>query len=171
LLELARYIELNPVRAGMVARPADWSWSSFAATMGIFDAPGWLQSDLVLNHFGSDREANRNAYEQFVLQGMHGGSPLRGVKSQLLLGDETFRASVATTQVAGDRYEIKRAQRRAVSYPLPAYFSRYNDPKEAMARAYLSRDYSMPEIAVHARVSVKTVSRAVNSFARKKTAY
>jgi putative transposase len=31
LLAAARHIELNPVRAGLVARPADWPWSSAAA--------------------------------------------------------------------------------------------------------------------------------------------
>lgn len=35
LLVAARYVENNPVKAGMVARPADWRWSSARAHLGI----------------------------------------------------------------------------------------------------------------------------------------
>ncbi|HEX8468102.1 MAG TPA: transposase [Allosphingosinicella sp.] len=34
LLACARYVELNPVRAGLVARAADWPWSSARAHLG-----------------------------------------------------------------------------------------------------------------------------------------
>jgi putative transposase len=34
LLELARYVVLNPVRVGMVKSPQQWRWSSYAAMMG-----------------------------------------------------------------------------------------------------------------------------------------
>ena len=39
LLELCRYVVLNPVRAGMVATPADWPWSSYGATAGLRTPP------------------------------------------------------------------------------------------------------------------------------------
>ena len=42
LLELARYIVLNPVRANMVRSPRDWPWSSYRATAGLIAAPDWL---------------------------------------------------------------------------------------------------------------------------------
>ena len=35
LLELARYVVMNPVRAGMVATPEDWRWGSYRATAGL----------------------------------------------------------------------------------------------------------------------------------------
>ena len=35
LLELARYVVLNPVRAGLVANPEDWPWSSYRAMVGL----------------------------------------------------------------------------------------------------------------------------------------
>jgi DNA-binding NarL/FixJ family response regulator len=66
--------------------------------------------------------------------------------------------------VPGDLAEIKREQRSAIIQPLHEYFDRYRNPKEAMVRAYLSQGYSMPEIARFARVSVKTVSRAIENF-------
>lgn len=164
LLELSRYIELNPVRAGMVADPVQWPWSSYRATMALTDGPAWLRSDAVLSHFGANRAAARQAYELFVASGLGQSSPLARVKNQLVLGDDAFCAHSAHPQPDGDLLEINRTQRRAAAMPLHAYFSAFRDPKEAMARAYQSLAYSMPEIARHARVSVKTVSRAIHAF-------
>ncbi len=45
LLELARYVVLNPVRAGMVVGPQDWPWSSYPAMCGQAPVPEWLQTD------------------------------------------------------------------------------------------------------------------------------
>ena len=39
LLELNRYIVLNPVRAGMVDSPRKWLWSSYLQTLGLADSP------------------------------------------------------------------------------------------------------------------------------------
>lgn len=48
LLELCRYVVLNPVRAKMVKQPVGWPWSSYRATAGERLAPGWLTTDWVL---------------------------------------------------------------------------------------------------------------------------
>ncbi len=54
LLTVIRYIHQNPVRAGMVQRPADWPWSSCSGYYGknIFP-PGLLDSELVLGMFST----------------------------------------------------------------------------------------------------------------------
>ncbi|KQV59848.1 MULTISPECIES: transposase [unclassified Duganella] len=164
LHELCRYIELNPVRAEMVAHPLKWPWSSYSAIMGIVDCPKWLQPDVALAHFGDHKVDARLAYEEFVMAGLGGASPLAAVSNHLILGDDDFQASVVGLPINGNPFEIKRAQRRAVARPLHDYFLEYCNAKEAMARAYFSLGYSMPEIARHAGVSVKTVSRAINDF-------
>ncbi|WP_020652224.1 transposase [Massilia niastensis] len=170
LQELSRYIELNPVRAGMVDLPLKWPWSSYAATMGLVDSPEWLRSDDVLAHFGSQGSDARLVYEQFVAAGIGKPSPLSAVSNQLLLGDKAFCAEVIGMHPEGDFLEIKRVQRRATMRPLYEYFVEYRDPKEAMAQAYFSLGYSMSEIARYAQVSVKTVSRAINMFGKNKPA-
>ena len=48
LLELCRYIVLNPVKAGMVKRPEHWLWSSYKATAGMSKADGFLSMDWIL---------------------------------------------------------------------------------------------------------------------------
>jgi hypothetical protein len=55
LLELVRYIVLNPVRAGMVGEPGDWPWSSYRPTVRAVAKPPWLMTDWLLSAFDSDR--------------------------------------------------------------------------------------------------------------------
>ncbi|HEY8974028.1 MAG TPA: transposase [Burkholderiaceae bacterium] len=45
LLEACRYVDLNPVRAGLVASPLQWRWSSYAAHVGRAPVPAWLATD------------------------------------------------------------------------------------------------------------------------------
>jgi REP element-mobilizing transposase RayT len=67
LLELVRYIVLNPVKAGCVTFPGDYRWSNYRATAGLAPAPSWLEIDWTLEQFHPhDRVAAREAYRQFV---------------------------------------------------------------------------------------------------------
>lgn len=56
LLELTRYVVLNPVRAGLVSAPGDWPWSSDRAMIGTSPVPNWLAVDGLLSQFGEVRE-------------------------------------------------------------------------------------------------------------------
>jgi REP element-mobilizing transposase RayT len=75
LLELARYIVLNPVRAGMCAAAADWPWSSYGASVGATDAPTFLALDWLLSQFGRQPDAARATYAAFVSAGPIRASP------------------------------------------------------------------------------------------------
>jgi REP element-mobilizing transposase RayT len=55
LLEVLRYVVLNPVRAKMVERPDDYRWSSYRATAGFEAAPDWLALDELVPWFGDDQ--------------------------------------------------------------------------------------------------------------------
>lgn len=65
LLELLRYIHLNPVRAGMVASPADYRWSSHGAYAGGA-RPDWLTLDRLLALFGLSAGTAHTAYARFM---------------------------------------------------------------------------------------------------------
>jgi len=65
-LNVLRYDALNPVRAGMVARPEDYPWSSHRAVLGLTQAPGWLAVDDLLVQFGPQRDLARANYKSFV---------------------------------------------------------------------------------------------------------
>jgi REP element-mobilizing transposase RayT len=65
LLELTRYIHLNPVRAGLVESPAQYPWSSHHAYVGK-RAENWVTTDFVLGMFNADRARAVSAYCAFL---------------------------------------------------------------------------------------------------------
>jgi hypothetical protein len=97
LLELVRYLHLNPVRAGMATNPLEFPWSSHRAYCGKENIP-WLSTDLTLSAFGKRRDAARRKFLQFVLEALdeghrpefHGGI---GVDSRIL-GNDSFTGKV-----------------------------------------------------------------------------
>jgi putative transposase len=70
LLELSRYVVLNPVRARMVSEPGDWPWSSYRSMTGQADSPEWLQTDALLAQFGKQRDDAVLRYIDFVRAGV-----------------------------------------------------------------------------------------------------
>ncbi len=75
LLELCRYVVLNPVRAGMARHPKDYPWSSYCATAGLKKKLDFLSTDWILAQFGNDRKQAQPKYRRFVLAGISEGSP------------------------------------------------------------------------------------------------
>jgi REP element-mobilizing transposase RayT len=69
LLELARYVVLNPVRAGLVARASDWPWSSYRAMVGMEPSAPWLETDWILGQFSRQLTEARKGYAAFVMEG------------------------------------------------------------------------------------------------------
>jgi REP element-mobilizing transposase RayT len=65
LKELVRYIHLNPVRAGVVAAPSLYRWSSHHAYAGS-RAQSWVTTDFVLGIFGHERASAVAAYKKFL---------------------------------------------------------------------------------------------------------
>jgi REP element-mobilizing transposase RayT len=101
LLQLTRYIHLNPVRAGLAADPADYPWSSHRAYLGLASVP-WLSTEFALRMLGADVDAARTAYLKLI--GL-GGDPsdskqfCRGDSGDCrLLGPDDFK--VAATGAA-----------------------------------------------------------------------
>ena len=66
LLELTRYIALNPVRAGLSRHPSDWPWGSYRATIGHAPKPAFLSVERLLGIFSPNVRAARAQYAEFV---------------------------------------------------------------------------------------------------------
>jgi putative transposase len=99
LLACMRYIELNPVRAGMVTHPADYCWSSYCSN-AMGHASEVLQPHEVYRSLGATLPARHSAYRDLFQQAL----------DQALLND--IRATVQTgTPLANDglREQIERA--------------------------------------------------------------
>lgn len=113
LLELCRYVVLNPVRAGIVPHPKAYPWSSYRATAGMATAPAWLTVDWILEQFGQRRGVAQDKYRQFVAEGVQEPTrPWEHLVGQVYLGSDAF---VRDVQRYGTRQmtetEIPRAQR------------------------------------------------------------
>ena len=94
-VELSRYLHLNPCRAGLVERPQQWRWSSYAGYVDPRRALGWVTYDRVLGEFGrlrGGKAAVRRAYRRFVNAGLDGSleSPWEQAASGLVIGSEQF---------------------------------------------------------------------------------
>jgi putative transposase len=70
MLELTRYLALNPVRAGLTTSPVSWPWSSYPALVGRCATPAFLDAGRVLRLFSSRRESARAILERFVTDGL-----------------------------------------------------------------------------------------------------
>lgn len=161
LLELARYVVLNPLRAGMVKDIADWHWSSYAAMLGTQAAPEWLQTDWILGQFSPQRRRAINLYIDFVRAGVGLPSVWQQLSGQVFLGSDRFLKRMQAMSDKAAIGEIPRTQRRPVAKPLSYYQTKHQDTKTAMAAAYATGDYTLQTIADHFGVHYATVSRAV----------
>jgi len=99
LLELIRYLHLNPVRSKIVNDPADYAWSSHGAYLKG-ETKGWLLVDEVLSHWGKSRAQAIGGYRRFVLDGLTEGhrDDLYQVIDQRYLGDDGFVERVQERQ-------------------------------------------------------------------------
>jgi REP-associated tyrosine transposase len=66
LLELARYIALNPVRGGLCPDASGWRWSSYAALAGERRRAPFLTCDWLLDKFGRERQRACEAFRTFI---------------------------------------------------------------------------------------------------------
>lgn len=162
LLELSRYIVLNPVRAGMVRSAKDWPWSSYRAITGQDVVPGWLQTEWLLAAFGKRKAKAVEAYRQFIKEGKGQSSPWGYLKSQIYLGDEEFIEKMQCL-IVGDKElsEIPSGQRRAAPKALAYYESSGVDRNDAIAKAYASGGYSMKEIGDYFGLHYSRISRII----------
>ncbi len=96
LLELSRYIHLNPVRTKQQHSLARYPWSSYWDYIGRRSAPAWLTRDVVLGEVGGVVRQAERRYQAFVEEGAKAGvsSPWGRVVAQMALGNERFVASV-----------------------------------------------------------------------------
>ncbi|MFV2032038.1 MAG: transposase, partial [Gammaproteobacteria bacterium] len=90
LLELSRYIVLNPVKADKVKQAGDWPWSSYRSITGKIPSPEWLSGDYLLAQFGKERRTAIKQYKAFVLAGLKNGPIWGKVSNQIYLGDASF---------------------------------------------------------------------------------
>jgi REP element-mobilizing transposase RayT len=143
LLELCRYVVLNPVRAGVVRTARGWPWSSYRATAGLTEAPEWLETGWTLEQFGRTRAKSTEAYRRFVAEGR--GSryePWGQVIRQVYLGSEGFRREISA-RLKGKT--LGRGVPKGQTQPFPPKIER---AEEAVRRVF---GVSMEELTQRSR--------------------
>lgn len=164
LLELTRYVVLNPVRAGMVETPEQWCWSSYQAMTGTTPAPKWLAVDGLLSQFGKGRKKAIRRYRKFVIEGME-QRIWDGLRQQIYLGGEAFvEKTQARMLVKGDSLSIPQAHRRPPPPALSQIEAQHKERNPAIAAAYATGAYSYREIGEHFGVHLATVGRIVRKM-------
>ena len=167
LLELCRYVVLNPVRAKMVQDPAPYAWSSYPAMVGSVPTPQWLHMDWLLSQLGQNHATARLQYAQFVAGGYGMASPWTALKGQVLLGTKSFVESLRPLiEKKGDFKEFPKAQRLLDRPELTTIFSveakMDKKVRDATIRtAYLEFKYSMAAIARQVGIHYSTVSKVI----------
>lgn len=167
LLELCRYLVLNPLRLKSVKNISRYRWSSYRATVGEVQAPSWLKTDWLLSHFGRSSAVAQRKYAEFVEAGINLPSPLAKVKSQVLLGSAAFvkkmkQRLLASTGIKNNARDKKRIRRPSLTSLFPVKIR--NDKSlrnESIKRAYQEYGYTMAEIADAAQIHFSTVSKVI----------
>jgi REP element-mobilizing transposase RayT len=94
LLELARYVVLNPVRAAMVRHARQWKWSSYPAMVGSASRPAWLNTEWLLGQLGAQRSRQIERCIDFVQEGVRGPGVWDRLTGQIYPGSAAFVESM-----------------------------------------------------------------------------
>jgi putative transposase len=103
--ELSRYIHLNPVRAGVVAKPEEYRWSSYQDYIGQRKGEEWLHQELVLGFFDNTQLGARHNYRKFVeiAIGQKNESPWSNIMHSTFLGGQEFIAQIKEKHIGEDK--------------------------------------------------------------------
>lgn len=161
LLELARYVVLNPVRARMVRSVKDWPWSSYRATSGQSDVQEFLHVDWILSQFDSRRDRAVRAYRRFVRQG-RGIDAWEGLRAGSLLGSEGFveKMRPLLLDTPADQNVLHR-ERDAARPSLEAIFQDVASKSDRNARIYdavRQYHYKLQEVGNYLGLHFSTIS-------------
>jgi putative transposase len=154
LLEVCRYVVLNPVRAGLCEHPGDWPWSSFNAIVGRAKSPVPLALDRLLGSFAPTTQAAQCAYEEFVLGGLADALADR-VRGERLGGAEFLRDTF------GHDEPIREVPREQWLPEPPALEEVFDSEARPIATAYRRYGYTLREIGDFLGCHYATVSRAL----------
>lgn len=161
------YVVLNPVKAGLVADPSAWRWSSYRATVGMQAAPGWLDLRWLNWVFGGRSKAvAQQRFREFVHAASDGDLPAE----TLVHGDQVLREQVRA-EIGETQHHLRLPrQYRALARPTLAELFPRPMPKaernQRILRAYVVHGYRLSEVADCLCVHPNTISRIVQALRR-----
>jgi putative transposase len=176
--ELARYIHLNPVRVGVVKRPAEYPWSSYRYYIKADAKPAWLQTGFILNYFNKEITRAQKEYRRFVeaLESKDYESPLNDVVGSTILGNDDFINDIKERYLNHKRTDrnvpaLKKFTERPAIEMIVAEVDRLLENEPALSKKvylYLCHRYTgkrLKEIGEYFKVSESGVSQASHRVA------
>jgi putative transposase len=160
LLELSRYVHLNPVRAGLVDRPESYRWSSYLGYIRKREEVPWIEYGLVLSQCGEASPRSRREYKRYVERGWEedAGNPLSELYGQVLLGTEEFIERLkglikgkAVSQEIVERSRLK--ERPALEEILRLVAEKYGEEPETLRKRGRNKEARKVAIYVMKRYS------------------
>lgn len=179
--ELAAYVHLNPVRAGIVERPEEYAWSNYRDYVRPGSAPPWTRTSFVLRLFSQDPSTAIRLYADFVRGNIETSAPnpLQAAERVGILGNENFVALIrGSLSVRGSDpipREVPQLRRIKFRPPIPdivAGAERVLGRRNAFVRnvaihvMHRRTDYRLGEIAGHFHMSVSGVADASRKIRR-----
>jgi len=173
LLEVCRYVELNPVRASLAAEPGDWAWSSYRAHCLLAKAPPWLDCDglhayLLAQPATTPALQGRAARRYAQLVAAARGHTLweQGLRQQIYLGDEAFvsrmQALAGGLPLLREKADIPKPQRSAARpKTLRQYLAESTSRQQALWLGHCEAGLTMSEMARELGLSTARVSQLI----------
>ena len=170
LLALCRYVERNPVAAALVARPADWAWSSCQAHLRQVPAPAWLDTLGLYGHLlgrpvadAADCALAAQRYAELVDVGNDDDASFwqRSLRGQMFLGDDGFARRMQAQLSLGQASGIPRVQRLLPATWPECLAACEGDRNRALCMADRQGGFTMPALASLTRLSVTHVARLI----------
>ena len=168
LLELSRYIVLNPVAAGIVSSPEKWPWSSYRATAGLDKGMEFLHSESIFALFSSLGAKARKLYISYVKEGMGGENPLKEARGGFILGGEQFVVKIRELLERAGGEEVIKQEKYAARPSLDEIFEG-NERNEAIYEAVCRWGYKLGEVGDFVGLHYSRVSRIASNLAKGKT--
>lgn len=168
LRRVARYVVLNPVRAGMAPDAASWPWSTYAATAGLRPAPAWLQLDWLEWAFKAPTRAEaQHLYRAFV----NGPAERKWTiyRGAFAVGPKQFRESLLAAAPSKARHLVlPRTRTWPPSRTLAEVFAGVDadsaDRDRTMWIAHREYGFTLAEVARHLGIDASTVSKALRKW-------
>jgi REP element-mobilizing transposase RayT len=167
-MAVCRYVDLNPVRAGIAGDASAWPWSSYRAHAGIGARPVWLESDALHGQLlgrqletADDHSAACSSYRAFVQAGRDDALWERGLRQEIYLGEPDFieRVQARMSAEQASAKDIPAAQTRRPR--LARRSSTQSLREQQMLRAHVEDGLTLSAIAESWGLSVSRVSRLI----------
>lgn len=165
LLTALRYVVMNPVAAGRVQRPEDWTWSSYRATAGLCPAPPWLALEGIWTALGCDDPATGR--ERYITH-VTAGTTADDYPGVLVFGSDLLARQVRPELTPHrENGEFVYAERFATRPPLAALLHDADSTpalKRAVREAFHRHAYTLREIAEMIGRTPSTISKWIRTI-------